>query len=94
MNIKMPLTGVKKSMNSLQTNNISVNLILTHTTDLKGPHEPANADRQSIKSIAVKQRRHNFREVLCGYSDVAAYKEASRCLRCDLENKEFKGSNA
>ncbi len=62
--------------------------ILAHTSDLKGPHDPAKTDRQPITTINVK-RRKNFREVLCGYSDAAAYQEASRCLRCDLENKEF-----
>ncbi|MFH1230757.1 MAG: NADH-ubiquinone oxidoreductase-F iron-sulfur binding region domain-containing protein [Planctomycetota bacterium] len=68
----------------------NVDPILTHTTDLKGPHEPLKDDRQKIQHITVKKRTGNFKEVICGYADSAAYKEASRCLRCDLENKEYK----
>ncbi|MBI4712639.1 MAG: FAD-dependent oxidoreductase [Planctomycetes bacterium] len=56
---------------------------------IKGPHEPLKFDRQIIPHIDVKKRHHNFREVICSYSDSAAYKEAGRCLRCDLENKEY-----
>lgn len=67
----------------------NIDPILTHTTDLKGPHEPLKADRQPIQHIPIKKRTGNFREIICGYADSAAYKEASRCLRCDLENKEY-----
>jgi len=68
----------------------NIDTLLAHTTDLKGPHEPLKADRQPIPHIPVSSRKHNLREVICGYSDSVAYKEASRCLRCDLENKEYK----
>jgi len=67
----------------------NIDPILTHATDLKGPHDPLKDDRQKIQHTPVNKRGGNFKEVICGYSDSAAYKEASRCLRCDLENKEF-----
>jgi NADH-quinone oxidoreductase subunit F len=67
----------------------NIDPMLTHTTDLKGPHEPLKANRQPIQHILINKRLGNFKEVICGYNDSAAYKEASRCLRCDLENKEY-----
>lgn len=67
----------------------NIDPMLTHTTDLKGPPEPLKAERQPIQHIPLKARCHNFKEVIKGYTDYAAYQEASRCLRCDLENKEY-----
>jgi NADPH-dependent glutamate synthase beta subunit-like oxidoreductase len=68
----------------------AIDPILTHTADIKGPHDPLKADRQLIQHIPVKGRGNNFKEVIKGYTDSAAYKESARCLRCDLENKEYK----
>ncbi|MEW6027039.1 MAG: NADH-quinone oxidoreductase subunit NuoF [Planctomycetota bacterium] len=67
----------------------NIDPLLTYSTDLKGPHDPLKDDRQAIQHIPLKKRAGNFKEVICGYSDSAAYNEASRCLRCDLENKEY-----
>ncbi|MFH1231745.1 MAG: FAD-dependent oxidoreductase, partial [Planctomycetota bacterium] len=68
----------------------NIDLVLANTTDLKGPHDPLKDDRQKIQHIPVNTRCNNFKEVIKGYPDSAAYKEATRCLRCDLENKEYK----
>jgi NADH-quinone oxidoreductase subunit F len=68
----------------------AIDPVLTHTTDLKGPHDPLKEDTQLIEHIPVKTRCNNFKEVIKGYTDSAAHKEATRCLRCDLENKDYK----
>jgi hypothetical protein len=42
--------------------------------------------RPKMPHRAAKLRWKNFQQVEMGYSREAAVKEASRCLRCDLED--------
>jgi len=47
--------------------------------------------RHEIPKLTVKERIDNFREVALGFSEDMAVKEARRCLRCDLQNKNGVG---
>lgn len=40
--------------------------------------------RVTVRSLSVEERKHSFREVIQGYTQEDAVKEANRCLRCDL----------
>jgi NADH-quinone oxidoreductase subunit F len=44
--------------------------------------------RLEMPVLPVEQRLGNFRQVEIGYSDEMAIEEATRCLRCDLEERE------
>jgi NADH-quinone oxidoreductase subunit F len=55
--------------------------------------ELSDEEVQSLKkpempAIPVDQRTASFKEVELGFGEVAAIKEAKRCLRCDLEVKQ------
>jgi NADPH-dependent glutamate synthase beta subunit-like oxidoreductase len=40
--------------------------------------------RVAVHSLSAEERRHSFSEVIQGYTQENAVKEANRCLRCDL----------
>ena len=40
--------------------------------------------RVAVHSLSVEERKHSFSEVIQGYTQENAVKEANRCLRCDL----------
>ena len=40
--------------------------------------------RVAVPSLSVEERKHSFSEVIQGYTQENAVKEANRCLRCDL----------
>lgn len=44
--------------------------------------------RPEMPALPVEQRLNNFYQVEKGYTDEMAIEEATRCLRCDLEEKE------
>ncbi len=54
--------------------------------------EAAKAKRPVIPALAMARRRKNFEEVEGTLSEIAAYREARRCLRCDLETEDGKSA--
>jgi len=50
--------------------------------------ESASLKRPIMPAIPVAERKASFKEVELGFSEASAIREAKRCLRCDLENKE------
>jgi len=53
------------------------------------PLEEAEEKRRpQIPTLPVEQRLSGFSQVELGYSDEMAIEEATRCLRCDLEEQE------
>jgi len=40
--------------------------------------------REKVQEIEVQRRHESFREVVLGFTDEQAAKEAKRCLQCDL----------
>lgn len=45
--------------------------------------EPVPYPRESLATIPVERRRHNFSEVECSWCEAVALRQAKRCLRCD-----------
>ena len=53
------------------------------------PLEEAEEERRpQMPTLAVEQRLNSFSEVELSWSEETAIKEAKRCLRCDLEERE------
>ncbi len=50
--------------------------------------EVAEAARPAMPHLAPAKRAKNFREVELGLKETAAFAEARRCLRCDLETED------
>jgi NADH-quinone oxidoreductase subunit F len=49
--------------------------------------ELAQADRPEIPSLSPSRRKKNSREVELGLTEEVAFREARRCLRCELRTK-------
>jgi NADH-quinone oxidoreductase subunit F len=54
--------------------------------------EAAGAKRPEMPHLPPGQRAKTFREVEMGLDEIAACKEARRCLRCDLDTKDAKAA--
>ncbi|MGM0674715.1 MAG: NADH-ubiquinone oxidoreductase-F iron-sulfur binding region domain-containing protein [Spirochaetota bacterium] len=52
--------------------------------------EPLPYERESIETISVDRRRHNFSEVELPWSEAIAVRQAQRCLRCDYGKSPVK----
>lgn len=52
--------------------------------------ELSEAKRPEMPNLLPEERIKNFREVSLGFTEEMAIKEASRCLRCDLETEDGK----
>ena len=50
--------------------------------------EVAEAARPAMPHLAPAKRAKNFQEVELGLKEKAAFAEARRCLRCDLETED------
>ncbi|MDD2637884.1 MAG: NADPH-dependent glutamate synthase, partial [Methanothrix sp.] len=49
---------------------------------MSGKKKKLNLNRVSMPKQSPEERRHNFLEVACGYSEEQAIEEANRCLQC------------
>jgi glutamate synthase (NADPH/NADH) small chain len=49
---------------------------------MSGKNKKLNLNRVSMPKQSPEERRHNFLEVACGYSEEQAIEEAKRCLQC------------
>ena len=56
--------------------------------DVSPLEETEEERRPQTHTLPIKQRLDGFAQVELGYSEEEAIKEANRCLRCDLEDKE------
>jgi len=52
-------------------------------TDFDPDVDPVPYPRESVRSIPVEKRKHNFDEVELSWNENVAQRQAKRCLRCD-----------
>lgn len=52
-------------------------------TDFDPDVDPVPYPRESVRSIPVERRKHNFDEVELPWNENVAQRQAKRCLRCD-----------
>ncbi|MDP2932322.1 MAG: NADH-quinone oxidoreductase subunit NuoF [Chloroflexota bacterium] len=58
-------------------------------TEVGAPLEETEERRRpEMPALPVKQRARGFKQIELGYTDQMAIEEATRCLRCDLEERE------
>ena len=55
-----------------------------NTTHFDPEADPVPYGRESIRSLDVQRRRHNFDEVEMPWDEATAVRQARRCLRCDF----------
>ena len=55
----------------------------TLDTDFDPDVDPVPYPRESVRSIPVEKRKHNFDEVELSWNENVAQRQAKRCLRCD-----------
>lgn len=55
--------------------------------EISGPILEEEKARVKMPTILLSERKRGFKEVEKGYTEEQAVEEATRCLRCDVENK-------
>ena len=54
-----------------------------NTTDYDPEADPVPYPRETIYTLSIDRRRHNFDEVDQPWTESVAVRQAKRCLRCD-----------